>query len=109
MAKIVQNWPKAPSKDVNDIKNFCFLHHTSPKYSLEYGPNRFLGKKSAQKNPPHFIGPKMAKIGQNSLKKDVNDIKNFCFSHHTCPKSYLEYDPIIFWPKNQPKKIDTTL
>jgi hypothetical protein len=45
------------------------MHHTSPKSYLEYGPNRFLAKKLAPKNGLHFIGPKMAKIGQNSPKK----------------------------------------
>jgi hypothetical protein len=53
----------------------------------------------------------MAQIGQNRPKwphKDVNDIKNFCFLHHTSPKPSLEYGPIGFWPKNQPKKIDPT-
>jgi hypothetical protein len=45
-----QNWPKWPQKDVNDIKNFCFLHHASHKPSLEYGLNQFLAKNSAIKN-----------------------------------------------------------
>jgi hypothetical protein len=70
-----QKWPKSakighygPKKDINDIKKFCFLHHTSPKPSLEYGSNQFLAKKSAQKIDPTFKAqkwPKSAKIGQN--------------------------------------------
>jgi hypothetical protein len=64
MAKNGQNRPKWLQKDVIDINNFCFLHHTSPKSYLEHGPNHFFAKESAQKNRPRFLGPKMAKIGQ---------------------------------------------
>jgi hypothetical protein len=57
------------------------MHHTSPKVSLEYGPNRFLAKKWAQKNWPHFIGHKMAKIGQNGPKKVLRVSKTIFASH----------------------------
>jgi hypothetical protein len=87
MAKIGQKWSH---KDVNYIKNFCFLHHTSPKSSLEYGSDRFLAQISAQKNLPHILGPEIVKIDQNGTLKDVKDIKNFCFLHHTSRKSSLE-------------------
>jgi hypothetical protein len=97
----------APQKDVSDIKNFCFLHHTSPKSSLEYGPNWFLAKNEPKKLTPLFR-KKMAKIGQNRPKcpqKGVNDIENLCFLHHTTPKSYEEHGP----NQKQQKKIDPAL
>jgi hypothetical protein len=97
MAKIGQNSLK---KDVNDIKNFCFLHHTSRKSSLEYGPNHFLAKKSAQK----FFRPKYGQNRQKWPRKGVIDIKNFCFLHHTGPKLYLEYGPILFLAKTSAQK-----
>jgi hypothetical protein len=115
-AKNGQNRPKWPYEDINGIKNFCFLHHTSPKSYLEHGLNHFVAKKSAQKNLPQFLGQKMAKIGQNRPKsakvvpeKMIMISKNFCFWHHTSPKSSLEYGPNRFLAKKSDQKIDTTL
>jgi hypothetical protein len=88
------------------------LHHTSPKFSIEYGPDQFLAKKQAHKNLPLFLGQKMAKIGQNRPKapcKDVNDIKNFCFLHHTSPKYSLEYGPNRYLAKKSDQKNQPTL
>jgi hypothetical protein len=57
------NRPKWPPKEVNEIKNFCFFHHTSPKFYLEHGPNHFFARKSDQKKLTPLLSPKMAKIG----------------------------------------------
>jgi hypothetical protein len=62
-----QNWPKWLQKDVKDIKNFCFLHHTSPNSYLKHGPNHFLAKKLAQKKLTPLYRPKNC---QNWPKQD---------------------------------------
>ena len=64
MAKIGKNGHK---KGIIDIKNLCFLHHTSPKSCLEYSPNQFLAKKLSRLG--NFCSgpvgrPKKAKYGQ---------------------------------------------
>jgi hypothetical protein len=50
-------------------------------------------------------GQKWLKLAKTASRKDVNDIKNFCFLHYTSPKSYLEHGPNHFLAKNQPKKL----
>jgi hypothetical protein len=54
-----QKWPKSskigqngPIKMLMISKTSVFFHHTSPKLSLEYGPNWFLAKELAKNIVP---------------------------------------------------------
>jgi hypothetical protein len=108
MAKNGQNRTKWPQKDVSDIKNFYFLHHTSLKSSLKYGPNRFLVKNEPKKLTP-LLGQRMAKIGQNGPKKVLMISKTSVFYITLAQNLTKSMAPIIFLQKNQPKEFDPTL